>query len=361
MKRRVAVPLALSLTVAAYLLLWPVPIDPIAWSSPVDAGYTGRFAVNNRLDGLRRLSLGAEHSGPEDAVTGPDGRVYASVRQGRIVILAPATGSTEIFADTGGKPLGVEFGPDGRLYVADAYRGLLAIDPAGVVSVLADRDEHGDPLLYVDDLDVAADGAVFFSDASSKFGAEASGGTYPASLLDLMEHGGHGRLLRYDPRAGSVTTILDGLDFANGVALADDDSFVLVNETGHYRVLKHWLSGPNAGQTEVLLSNLPGFPDNLNRSADGSFWCGLISPRSPALDGLASRPWLRRVVQRLPAFLRPKATFHGCVVRFDADGNVLETLQAPGGSYALTTGAADGPDGTTLVTSLKEAQLGWLP
>ena len=51
----------------AYLLLWPVPIDPVAWEAPEDAGYTGDFAPNERLTGVRRIGLGP-HVGPEDVI-----------------------------------------------------------------------------------------------------------------------------------------------------------------------------------------------------------------------------------------------------------------------------------------------------
>ena len=50
--------------------------------------------------------------------------------------------------------------------------------------------------------------------ASTKCGAKESGGTYEAGLLDLMEHGGHGRLIVYDPMTRVTKTLLDGLNFA---------------------------------------------------------------------------------------------------------------------------------------------------
>ncbi|MEO0606288.1 MAG: SMP-30/gluconolactonase/LRE family protein, partial [Myxococcota bacterium] len=46
-----------------YLVLWPVPVDPVAWHPPVDAGYTGAHAANQRLDALERVPL-ADLTGP---------------------------------------------------------------------------------------------------------------------------------------------------------------------------------------------------------------------------------------------------------------------------------------------------------
>ena len=37
----------------AYLLLWPVPIDPVTWVAPVAPGYNGVHAINNKLANIR--------------------------------------------------------------------------------------------------------------------------------------------------------------------------------------------------------------------------------------------------------------------------------------------------------------------
>ena len=64
--RRLAIGTALGLgLLAAYLALWPVPVDPVAWNAPEDAGYTGPFAANDRLAGIAVLPIGGDH-GPED-------------------------------------------------------------------------------------------------------------------------------------------------------------------------------------------------------------------------------------------------------------------------------------------------------
>ncbi|MCF6322145.1 MAG: SMP-30/gluconolactonase/LRE family protein [Rhizobiaceae bacterium] len=345
---------------AAYLLAWPVPIDPVAWNAPKSAGYTGDFLPNEKLKALEFLELDGRE-GPEDVAFGSDGLIYAAVIGGVILRIDPASGDVAQFAKTDGRPLGIEFGSDGILYVADAYRGLLAIDEDGTVSVLAEKTDSGSPIKYADDLDITASGIVYFSDASTKFGAQEFSGTLSGSLLDLMEHGPNGRILKYDPATKTTTVVVDGYSFANGVALANDDSYVLFTETGTYAVHKYWLSGDKAGQVETIMENLPGFPDNINNNEDGTFWLGLVSPRSGAIDALSDKPFLRKVVQRLPASLRPGPQRYGFIVRINGEGKVLETLQDPSGGYALTTGAVDGPDGIVVVSSLTEPRLGILP
>lgn len=340
----------------AYLFFWPVPVDPVGWDAPPDPGYTGPFAENHRL-AVQRLALKGR-GGPECAVAGPAGELYVSSESGEVLLVSSA--GVQPYAKTGGRPLGLALDDELNLYIADAYKGLLKVDRRDRILTEVVTAVDGERLGYVDDVAVSPDGAVWFSDASRKFGAQAWGGTYPASLLDLMEHGGHGRLLRYDPFNGKTSVILDGLQFANGVAADPQGDFVLVAETGAYRVQKYHLKGPKAGQAEPLLGPLPCFPDNLAAGADGRFWVGCISPRSKALDALAGWPLLRKLVQRLPEAVRPKAQRRGHVIAFDREGRILHDLQDPSGRYAFATGAVEA-DGWLYVTSLKMPTLGRMP
>lgn len=318
----------LLLAIALYLALWPVPVDPVAWDAPVDAGFVGPFARNERLRALELLSIG-NHTGPETIAVDARGRVYTGTKEGRILRDGRPWVSTQ------GRPLGLKFDRDGSLLVADSFRGLLRVLPDGRVVPLAGG------IAYANSVDVAPDGRVFFTDSSTKFGARTWRGSYEASLLDILEHGGHGRLLVFDPRTNATSTVVAGLNLANGVAMAPDGSFVLVAETGSYRVLRHWLAGPKRGRTEPLIENLPGFPDNLSTGRDGRFWLGLVSPRNRLLDRLSGWPRLRAAVQRLPKLVRPKAVAYGHVVAIDADGRVVASLQDPAGRYRLTTGATE--------------------
>ena len=348
---------AVLVVVIAYLLLWPVPIDPVAWDAPKNRGYAGEFAANDKLESLTRISMNGL-SGPEDGAVAPDGLLYMASHEGAIVQYDPAGQTVSQFAHTNGRPLGLEFGPDGVLYVADAYRGLLAISPNGDVTLLSDKTETGSPINYADDVDIAADGTVYFTDASVKFGAKDNGGTLPASMLDLMEHGPNGRVLKYDPTTKQTTVFADGLSFANGIALTKSGSHLLVVETGTYSISKYAVSGEPSRQ--IIIDNLPGFPDNINRNADGTFWVGLVSPRSAAADAMSNSPLLRKIVMRLPAFMRPKPQRYGFVVKIDENGAVLETKQGPSGAYAMTTGLIEGPDGVAYITSLTEPDIGML-
>lgn len=357
MKRIALALLALIGVIAAYLLLWPVPIDPVAWEAPANPGYTGPFKANGRLKAVEIIPLSDTH-GPESIALGPDGLLYAATHEGWILRFRPGGKPPERWVQTDGRPLGIDFDAGGNLIAADAYRGLLRITPEGEVTVLTDEAD-GLTIAYADDVDIAADGKIYFSDASTKFAPGDFGGTYPASLVDLMEHGGHGRLLVYDPRTGETHTLIDGLQFANGVAVDPAQRFVLVNETGLYRVVRYWLTGEKAGTWDVLIDALPGFPDNINAGLDGRFWVALVSPRSAILDDLADDPFSRKIAQRLPGFMRPQAQPYGHVIAVDGEGNVLEDLQDPEAAYPIITGVLELSD-RLFFGSLVAPGIGWL-
>ena len=343
-------------SVLVYFLAWPVPVDPVEWEAPDNRGLIDPFGPDDRLYRARAIDLG-EHDGPEDVARGADGLFYATSKTGKILRI-DGDGNVAVFADVGGRPLGIEAHADGSLIVANAYHGLQRVIADGSVATLIDAID-GQPLVYADDLAIAADGTVYFSEASTKFGAEEYGGTYEGSLLDILEHGGHGLIIAFDPDTGTARVILDGLNFANGVAISQDQQFLLIAETGTYRILKHWLQGPKTGTTEVLLDNLPGFPDNINNGLDGRFWIGLVAPRNELLDKLSDKPFLRKMVQRLPAALRPQAVPSSHVFAINGDGVVLMNLQDPNARFAALTGVLE--TRTTLyLTSLFGSELGVL-
>ena len=275
--------------------------------------------------------------GPEDVAVDGEGRVVAGLEDGRIVRVVPADGSVETLADTRGRPLGVEVDADGSLVICDAYRGLLRVDPAtGTVSELVGASEliDGRPLRVCNNAAIARDGTIWFSDSSARFGLEHWRG-------DLLEHSGTGRLLRRDPD-GRVEVMLNGLHFANGVALAADESFVVVAETGAYRLTRLWLTGPDAGRSDVLVDNLPGFPDNIARGSDGLIWVAIGSPRNATLDLLAPRsPVLRKVLWAMPEALLPKPANTVWVQAVDERGRLVHDLQTTTPGFSMVTGVRE--------------------
>lgn len=336
-----------------YLLFFPVAISPQSWDAPTDKGYVGVYSPNTDLASLKDIALPNGSYGPED-VAEMEGHIYMTSQNGWIYRLNEASGRFDEFAYTGGKPLGLEARGD-KLFVADAYKGLLLIDRRGEVFVLSDS-VAGEPILYADDLDITDDGLIYFSDASTKFGAEAAGSTLAASLLEIMEHGQTGRLLVYNPQDQSTTVVVDQISFSNGVAIAPNGTSVWVVETGKYRLLE---IAPD-GSKKVIIDNLPGFPDNINRGPDGTYFFGLVSKRAEALDKFSDKPFLRKVIWRLPNFMKPSAQDYGFILQINADGKVIRTWQDPNGTYPATTGAVVVGE-RLYVSSLTSKTLGYRP
>ena len=312
MSKAVATVATLLVVLFAYLLLWPVPLSPVAWEAPIDRGLVDPFAPNKRLQAATAIDPG-EFAGPEDATLGLDSLVYVTTETGHIVRIRNR--KAEVFAFVGGRPLGIETDTDGSLVVANSY--------------------------IANNLALGNDGVIYFTEASRKFGAREFRDTMEATLYDVMEHGGHGRVIAFDPATGAAEVLLDNLAYANGIAIDPENRFLLVVEMNEYRVLKHWLAGPAKGRTEVLLSNLPGFGDNLKSGLNGRYWLGFAAPRKAVVDRLADKPWLRKVIMRLPKILRPAADVSSHVVAFNEHGEVLMNLQDPAARYPTLTGVLE--------------------
>ena len=320
--------LVLVVLAGAYLLLWPVPVEPVEFLPSENPGLEGPFRPNLQLAAVEHLAEGIG-TGPEDVARGPDGLFYTGLLDGRIVRFGKSGGQPETFASTGGRPLGMQFDASGNLIVADAFKGLLSISPQGAVSLLVDQ-VGGQPMKFSNDLDIAADGTIWFSDASQRFGVD-------EWMLDFLEMRPTGRLLSYHPATGRTQVHLQGLYFANGVALSPDGAFVLVNECSAARITRLWLSGPKAGSQDVLIDRLPGYPDNLSSNGRGIFWVALPGKRLDRLESLWPRPFVRKLLVRLRGSDALPLLPYGWVIGVDAQGRVVHNLQDPQGGYATIT------------------------
>ncbi len=328
---------ALLVLILLYLSLWPVPIEPVTWQAPLDRGLVDPFAPNKLLQRASGIDLG-DYEGPEDAALGHDNHVYVTTLDGDVLRVGGPR--VERFASLGGRPLGIETASDGALIVANSNLGLQRIETDGSMRTLLGSID-GERPVYPNNLAIATGGTIYFTEASSKFGAEKYRGTYNASVLDIMEHGGHGSVIEFNPATGVAVTLLDGLNYANGIAISADNSYLVVAETGGYRVWKYWLTPERRGETELLIDNLPGFPDNIKTGLQGRFWMGIAAPRNRLLDRLSDKPWLRKVVQRLPAAVRPQAVPASHVIAFNGDGEILMNMHDPRARFPMLTGVLE--------------------
>ncbi|HEX4791356.1 MAG TPA: SMP-30/gluconolactonase/LRE family protein [Actinospica sp.] len=289
-------------------------------------------------------------AGPEHVAADPAGRIVSGLADGRIVRIDPARPdeAAEVIAHTGGRPLGLEFDADGTLVVCDATRGLLRVTlpaenapadtsadapgaaPSGapsrapigaaaaVVEVLCDEVD-GRSLVFVSCPAIARDGTIYFTQSSQRHDLA----HYPT---DVLEHSGTGRILRH--RGGRTDVIAEGLQFANGIVLTEDESALIVSETSAYRLGRHELDGTGRiSGTSTLIDALPGFPDNLTPGQDGLIWIGMVRPRDRLLDALLPRPArLRAFISALPQSLLPGPKNIAWALAVDQSGAVVHDL-----------------------------------
>ena len=304
----------------AYLAL---PAAPRFFTDP-----SSPYAMNDRLRDVEVIGLG-EVDGPEDVILDPEDNLYCSLRRGEIVrFLAPDLNRREVYAHVGGRPLGMAFDKDGGLVVCIAGMGLYRVSGPGKVEKLTAETNRSrlsiiddSRMRLADDLDIGPDGKVYFSEATIRYGFE-------EWVVDALEGRGNGRIIRYDPATGGTRTILRNLLFANGVCMAHDNRSFLFAETWGCRIGRYWLDGPKQGTTEILIADLPGYPDNINRGSRGTYWVGLAGTRTRSYDLAMAMPAFRRRMARRVAsdeWLFPNVNV-GCVVHFDENGTVLESL-----------------------------------
>lgn len=327
---------------------------PVAWQAPAAQPLRGYYRKNHTLARLQRLAHMPDTTGPESLAIGPDKHLYSGFHDGRIACFDQRGNLLRTVCNTGGRPLGLRFHPDGYLLVCDTALGLLRVTLQGQVTVLVDGID-GKRFGFPDDLDVSRDGRhVYFTDASSKWG-------YERDVLDNIEHGGHGRLLHHDLETGTTRVLLRDLCFANGVTLGPDEDYVLVAETGSYRVQRYWLRGEKAGSSDIFIDRLPGFPDNIRFNGRDRFWLAIPMQRNPVLDALAPHPLLRFGLMQYARFLPLPLTHIAMVLGFDLNGRLLANLQDHGrDSYHFITQALE-QDGFLYCSSLHQDSLARLP
>jgi sugar lactone lactonase YvrE len=288
-------------------------------------------------------------SGPEDVLVDTDGSVLTGLLDGRILRVGPDGRTISAVADTGGRPLGLEWLPDRSIVVCDARRGLLQIDASGNVTVLV-GEVDGRPMKFCNNAAVTADGTIYFTDSSLRFGVD-------QWKADLLEHSDTGRLLRRTPD-GSVEVLASGLSFPNGVALSTDESRLFVAETAGYRLLSMELTR-SGSLTETVA--LPGFPDNIARGSDGLIWVAIGSPRDAVLDFLLPRaPVLRKLAWALPDALQPQPKKVITIQAYDDAGQLVHDIQTTHPDFFMPTGVRE-HDGKVWLGSLRGDHLAMFP
>ena len=317
MKKLIILPAIILAVAAAGVVSLPSPIDSVAVNASRPLDFAGILAPNDMLQSTQITKLPAGKAGGEDIAKDKLGCLYTGTLDGSILRKCPYN-SWETLTNTGGRPLGLHFDSEQNLIIADAEKGLLSMSPTAKISVLADR-YNNEKLGVVDDVDIGADGTIYFSDASNRYALK-------DIVLDILDGRPSGRLFALNPENNQLTLLADGFAFANGVAVSADQSYVLINETFTYQISKVWLSGEKAGQKEILLDKLPGLPDGIARATDGTYWVAMYGLRPKLVDKFHANPWVKNQLAKLPKSLAPVPKPYGLILQINAQGEILQSL-----------------------------------
>lgn len=295
--------------------------------------------VPAKLKGASLLGVG-EIDGPEDVILDRQDHLYCGTRDGRIMrLLAPDYTEVETYAKIGGRPLGLAFDRQERLVVCVAGMGLYRVPAANQIERLTSQTkrswrsiENDRQIKMADDLDIAPDGRIFFTDATKRYDMETWG-------LDLLEARPNGRLLCYHPENKSTSTVCDNLFFPNGVCVTHDGRYLLVASTWTCSILIFDLNRVKDGP-RYFCRGLPGYPDNINRASDGGYWVALAGMRTPAIDLAMEDPKLRlRMAKRVPPtnWLFGNLNIGG-VLKCSVDGKIVDSYwDTPDGPLYMIT------------------------
>ena len=220
----------------------------------------------------------------EGPVFAPDGTLFCvDIPNGRILRVDPAGRWSSVCAYDGW-PNGMTLQPDGRLLVADARHGLVRIDPAdgGVEMLLTHAVTQR--FLGVNDLQLTADGAVWFTDQGQ------------TGLHDPA-----GRVYRW--HAGVLHCVLDRLPSPNGLRVTPDGQELYVAVTRDNAV---WRAPLTAGGQPPRVGRFASFygptgPDGIHLDGAGRLWVCL-----PGADAV----WvLNRKAEAIARFTFPDGAF----------------------------------------------------
>jgi sugar lactone lactonase YvrE len=352
--------LLISLTIGSLLPLLLVGCAAIQadhYDAPNPPRLEGVLTPNRELTGIPLLAY-EKIKAPETIAVDDDGKYLytGSALDGKIwqLNLSPeAKAKLAVYANPGGCSLGMCLDKTGSLIVCHKSLGLLSIAKDGKVTVLT-NEAGGKPIGYANDLAVAHDGKIYFSDASDKF---YKGDSMTASGLDMLEARPHGRLLVYDPADKTTKVLLDKLYFANGVTLSCQQDYVLVAETFRYRIRRYWLKGPRQGTHDLFVENLPGTPDGIRTSARCTYWVALPAKRSALLDNLHKNVLLKELISALPPALWLHTDRYGLVVEIDQSGKIVRSLHDQTGRIYMISSVTE-HDGKVYLGCIRGSGIG---
>ncbi len=331
--------LAVLLAGILYLLCHDPGVPVGTWTPDEAYSVTEEKTTRVEASELRYLNI-APYQNPE-TIRLRDGWLYAAVDGGSIIRLREDGTGLEEVLNTGGAILGFDFDTSGNLYFCDCrFQGEAAVcvfDGQSIQTLPIAGLTYPDALCLDEE-----HGILYLSNASCVRVTGKLATPMEAYMIDMMAHTNTGSVVSFDLGTEEQRTVAEGFSFANGLQLSEDGRFLLVNETSENHI---WRVSLDSGEKEILLC-VPGYPDNLYPAKEG-YWSGLSGACDPSYSSLAEKPLLRKAIVNLPPFAFTAVTGSStggnvAMIRYDAEGNLLQYLLCEGSGFTVTGGAETG-------------------
>jgi sugar lactone lactonase YvrE len=329
----------------ASVLIQSCTLQPLAWTPPIKPELKGKIAENELLNTAEWIDLHGWY-GPEDIAFDAHGNLYCGAHisktdfsDGRLLKI-DTSGNVSVFCNTDDWVTGLHFDTKQNLIACVPNKGLVSINKEGEMTILADKDENGNKFLIPNDVDIASDGTIFFSNTSSKYQFNLKNAR--RILLEVKPDGG---LYSYNPKTKEIKTLIDSSFFGNGVAVSKNDDFVLMVDLTKYRIIRYWLKGDKQGKTDIFIDNLPGLPNGIARRKDGSFWLGYTTRRDDLLDKMQPKPGMKKIIFAIPLWMQPKQEPFGMIMHLSKDGEILKTYYDTSGKIVSEASSVEEHNG----------------
>ena len=323
--------------------------------------------VNTKLRDAGEPILENEILGPESLVFKGDD-LYTGLMDGRIVKINVKTLEVQDFFKFNkscagfygsyddyppqreplcGRPLGMRIDSDGNFLVAESYSGLYRISPDGQRSELLVNNVEGRKITFINDLDVASDGTIYFSETSDRWGRN----KVISEIIATRRVGTLVSIHKDDPYR--TMKVHRGFLPCNGVSLSHDEQFVyFISSPAIYRLNR------KTNEVTIAMNNMPGVMDNIRRrkGIPNRFIIGCASKRSQPFslpDLLAPYPNLKNVL----SFFLPQAILLNLIPRM---GLLMEVDLTPGHERIVQTYQDRSAGGIAYVSEAEEHSDGYV-
>ncbi|HUB10473.1 MAG TPA: SMP-30/gluconolactonase/LRE family protein [Acetobacteraceae bacterium] len=208
--------------------------------------------------------------------------LFSDIPNNRIMRWLEEDGHLSVFRAPSNYSNGNTRDRQGRLITCEHdARRVTRTEHDGRTTVVLDRYE-GKPLNAPNDVVVASDGAVWFTDPGYGIDGPYEGHKAEAELPR--------NVYRVDPASGAATVVADDFVRPNGLCFSPDESWLYVVDSGishggpaHIRVFQ--VAGTRLRQGRVFADFAPGMTDGVRCDTDGNVWAS-VGWGDPSEDGV---------------------------------------------------------------------------